>query len=183
MNITGNPYTKFLDPEKVMFQTGLGPGQVVADLGAGAGFYAVASAKIVGPKGVVYVVDILENALNNVASQSRIHGLQNIKTIRADLETQALDQIPDGSVDLGIMGNLLHQLKHRAEVMKEAFRMLKTGGKLLIVDWNDRPSPFGPGVTERIKQADAVKLGQTATFKLVRELEADRFHYGILMEK
>ena len=181
--MNSSPYTKFLDPEKVMFQTGLSQGQVVADLGAGAGFYAIASAKIVGAGGSVFVVDILENALNNVASQSRIQGLQNIKTIRADLESQTLSQIPSGSVDLVIMGNLLHQLKNRTNVMKEAFRVLKTGGKLLIVDWNDNPSPSGPAATDRIAQAEAVKLGSAAVFKLVRQLEADRFHYGVLMEK
>ena len=51
---------KFLDPEKVLFHSGLTKAQTVVDLGTGSGFYAVAASKIVGERGRVYVFDILE---------------------------------------------------------------------------------------------------------------------------
>src|SRR3989344_2387706 len=121
---------RFLDPEKILFQSGLSSGQMVADLGAGSGFFALASSKIVGDNGAVFVVDIMEHALNNVASEARLKNLRNIRPIRADLEKEtACKDIPSGQADLVIFANVLHQIKNQEKLMKQAYGLLRTDGK------------------------------------------------------
>ncbi|MBI2355901.1 MAG: methyltransferase domain-containing protein [Candidatus Doudnabacteria bacterium] len=178
------PGVRFLDPEKVLFNAGLAPGQLVADLGAGSGFFAIAASKMAGQTGRVFVVDIMEQALNHVSSEARLKGLRNIQTIRGNLEEKnACKDIPEGGVDLVILANVLHQIKNKGQLFKEAYRLLKSGGKVLVIDWNQNPSPIGPSASERISEAEAVKLAQRSTFKQVSRIEADNYHYGFLFAK
>jgi ubiquinone/menaquinone biosynthesis C-methylase UbiE len=173
----------FLDPEKVLFRSGLSAGQTVADLGAGSGFYALAAAKVVGNNGKVYVVDILESSLAHVSADARLKMIKNIQTIQADLERSNLTPIPDGSCDLVILANLLHQLKNNKNLLTQAYRILKTKGKLLVVDWSDKPSPIGPKSDERISEEAAKKLLSAAGLKLEASVETDTYHYGLIFIK
>ena len=175
---------KFLDPKQVLFQAKVSPGQTVVDLGAGNGFYALESAKLVGDKGLVYVVDILEAALNYVASTGRMQKLRNIKTIRADLDqTTACQEIPTGTADFVIAANVVHQLKKPMSLVEQAFRVLKTGGKLLVVEWNKQPSPFGPDFNPRVDVDEAKALAAANSFQPAGQVETDRYHYGLVFIK
>lgn len=177
-------HNRFLDPERVLFRSGLISGQVVADLGAGSGFYALASAKIVGNKGKVYVVDIVESALAHVEADARLRMVKNIVTIRADLEqSSGITRIPDGSCDLVVYGCLLHQLKDKKHLFSETYRILKTKGKLLVVDWNDRPGHIGPAAEQRLTQEQVNKLVSESGLKFTSEVETDPYHYGLIFIK
>jgi ubiquinone/menaquinone biosynthesis C-methylase UbiE len=184
MSFVFQPGTKFLDPERILFQSGLGKNQVVADLGAGSGFYAVASGKIVGNGGSVYVVDIMESALNHVSSEARLKGLRNIKTIRADLEQPgAVSAIPSGSADLVIFANVLHQVKNREKLLADAYSLLKTGGKVLAVEWNDEVGTFGPPAVERISENEIKQLASKKSLKFTGRIDTDKYHYGLIFVK
>lgn len=178
------PGTRFLNPEKILFQAGLGAGQLVADLGAGSGFFAVAASKMAGEAGQIYVVDIMEQALNHVSAEARLKSLRNIRTIRADLEEKdACRDIPVGVVDLVILANILHQIKNREQLLNESYRLLKTGGKVLVVEWNSNPSPIGPRVDERISEAETIKLAEKSALRQMSRIEADNYHYSLLFTK
>ncbi|HTL39226.1 MAG TPA: class I SAM-dependent methyltransferase [Methylomirabilota bacterium] len=175
---------KFLDPQRTLFAAGLTSGQVLADLGAGSGFYVIAAAKIVGPQGTVYAVDILETALDHIAAEARLNGLHNIKTIHCDLENaNSCTAIPAGSLDYVLLGNIAHQLKKQAEIFKEAYRLLKTGGKLIVLEWNDQPSPIGPSVHERLMPNAVSKFASKVSFKDAGPLPTDMYHYGLMFIK
>lgn len=179
-----NPQTNFLDPGKTLFATGLSSGMKVADLGAGAGFYAIAASKILGPQGEVYVVDILESALSRLQSEARAKGLRNIKTLRCDLEApDACMNIPKGEVDLVIMANVLHQIKNKNNLFIEAYKLLKTGGKLLVIDWNSTASPIGPEHGSRVSEEEMKKLGEAAAMRFIGEVKTDKYHYGLVFVK
>lgn len=179
-----NPGTRFLDPKQTLFEAGLVAGQVVSDLGAGSGFYALGAGQIVGEKGLVYVSDILESALGNVLSEARIRNLRNIKTIRTDLEQpQSCAAIPPGVSDVVVLANVLHQIKNKTNLLAEAYRLLKTSGKLLVVEWNDQPAPIGPVSSSRLKEKTAMELVAAASLKFVRKINTDKFHYGLIFSK
>lgn len=178
------PNQRFLDPDRILFQTGLKVGQTVADLGAGNGFYAFPAAKIVGDNGTVFVVDILESTLVHVSSQARVQNLRNIQTLRCDLEQpESCSIIPTGSADLAILANITHEVKDKKTLYRETYRILKTNGRVLVVEWNDQPSPIGPGVRERISRETVLQIASEHAFKLDREIETDRYHYGLLLIK
>ncbi|MGE5298256.1 MAG: class I SAM-dependent methyltransferase [Acidobacteriaceae bacterium] len=175
---------RFLDPEKILFRAGLANGQVVADLGAGSGFYALAASKVVGKTGKVYVVDILDSALANVAAEARMLMLKNLTAVRSDLEKQdSLSKISDSSIDLAIFGNVLHQLSSYRSLLAETYRVLKTKGHLLVVEWSDKPGPFGPRSANRLKQADVIAAITKSGMKFESEIETDPYHYGLTFIK
>lgn len=179
-----NPSNKFLDPAKVLFQSGLAAGQIVADLGSGNGFFALAAGKLVGPSGKVYAIDILADALDFTTADARIAGLSNIQTLRCDLELpRACGSIAEGSADMVIFSNIVHEMINKANLFAEAYRLLKNGGKLLIVEWNDSPSLIGPPAQTRIKSQQTEQLAKDSNFKLDRMVETDRYHYGLVFLK
>jgi ubiquinone/menaquinone biosynthesis C-methylase UbiE len=174
----------FLDPEKVLFRAGLSHGQTLADLGSGSGHYALAGAAIVGVSGQVIAVDVLESSLAHVSAEARLRMLKNIKTVQADLEkTAGVRQVPDGSCDMVVFGNLLHQIKNRTQLLKESYRLLKTQGRLVIVDWNETPSPIGPKHEDRVVERDVVKSAEAAGFKPHGHIDTDNYHYGLVFVK
>ncbi|MEJ0021744.1 MAG: class I SAM-dependent methyltransferase [Candidatus Doudnabacteria bacterium] len=183
-NFIFDPASKFLDPEKILFAAGLSAGQIVADLGTGSGFYTLAAGKIVGDGGQVFAVDILDTALDHVSAEARMKGLRNLKILRADLEqADSCRNIPTGSIDMAIMANIFHQIKNHAALFTEAYRMLKTGGKLVAIDWNDMPGPIGPMAADRVKPEVLKKLAKQTTLKEAGVLPTDIYHYGLMFIK
>lgn len=175
---------KFLDPERTLFAAGLSAGQSLADLGTGSGFYVIAAGKIFGDSGLVYAVDIIESALDHIAAEARVRGLRNVRTLRCDLETpECCRTIPTGSLDYVLLANIVHQIKNRKGLLAEAYRILKTGGKLIVIEWNDQPSPIGPQVGERLDPKAIIKLADAAHLKEAGDLPADNYHYGLMFIK
>jgi ubiquinone/menaquinone biosynthesis C-methylase UbiE len=176
--------TKFLDPEKVLFASGLSAGQSFADIGAGSGFYSVAAAKITGEQGMVYSVDILGPTLDHIAAESRLKGIRNIKTLQCDLEQKnACHIISTGSMDMVLFANIAHQVKKSANLFAEAYRLLKTGGKLVVVEWSDQPGPIGPPADQRISAVRITKLSADAAFRSAGNITTDIYHYGLVFIK
>ena len=178
------PRLKFLDPEQLLFKSGLARGQIVADLGAGNGHYAMAAAKIVGNNGQVFVIDIMEDSLGMVSSEARLKGLRNVKTIRSDLELpNATGSLPAGQIDLVIYANVLHQVKNRERLFEDAFRLLATGGKVLVVEWNNKPGPIGPPSASRITEGEIMGLAKGSSLAFESKIETDKYHYGLIFKK
>jgi len=174
----------FVNPEKILLRSALNNAEIVVDLGTGSGFYALAAAKIVGTQGKVYVVDILESALSHMAAQANLKGLKNIQTIRCDLELpSACQDIGDSGASFVIMANIISQLANKDNLMLEAYRMLKTGGKLLIVDWNKKKNPIGLSHKTKVTEDEAKKLAYSINLKFVKVVESDDYHYGLLFVK
>jgi ubiquinone/menaquinone biosynthesis C-methylase UbiE len=173
-----------MDPEKLLFKAGVSVGETIADLGAGSGHYATAAAKIIGPMGKVYVVDVQDSSLEHVMAEARLRMAKNITTIVANLDQpHALVKIPDGTCDMVLLANILHQMKDMKNVLSEVFRILKTQGKVLVVDWNDNPSAFGPKGNERVSEEDAKKIITSSGFKFTSAIDTDQYHYGLIFIK
>jgi ubiquinone/menaquinone biosynthesis C-methylase UbiE len=174
---------KFLDPEQVLFRAGLNRSAMVADLGAGSGFFAMAAAKIVGDEGKIFVVDILESSLTHISSEARIRQLRNIQTIRHDLEKPPVKLIPDGAIDLVVLANVLHQTANHQALLSECYRMLKTQGKLLIIDWNQTVGAVGPKHGARVAENIILDLTKKLNLKPQGTIETDNYHFGLLFTK
>ncbi len=174
--------SKFLNPSEIVAQSGLMQGQIVADLGCGNGFYVLPAAQMVGNSGTVYAVDVVESKLAATISIANQFGYKNIRIVQADLAKPLLE-IPQNSCDMVIVGNILHEIGNRETLIKNIYRLLKTAGRVVIVEWKKTASPFGPILDKRIdQQALEVQLMQIG-FRKVKELLADPYHYAILLEK
>lgn len=156
-------------------------GKKVADFGSGAGYFTVPLARKVGPQGNVFAIDIRPEALEVVSSKAKIEGLENIITIRCDLEKEGSSGLDDGSCDIIWIANLLFQTNDDKSVIREAKRVLKKKGTLFLIEWMPRVS-FGPQ-GKKIKKEDAIKLFKDEGFVFEEEFPTDDYHYGLIFKK
>jgi ubiquinone/menaquinone biosynthesis C-methylase UbiE len=156
----------------------------VADLGCGAmAFFTLQSAKLVGEKGQVYAVDIQKDVLSSVESRARQEGLYNIKTVWSNLEIVGAAKILSESLDYTLLVNTLFQTVKHQEVVDEAYRLLRPGGRLLLVEWIIAGGAIGPTKEMRIDPSMAKQLATKAGFKVEKEFKAGAHHYGIIFIK
>lgn len=170
----------FSNPQENVLQLGLRDGMKVADLGAGSGHYAVAAGKVVGPEGRVYAIDIQEDILKHVKDHAQDKGLRNVETVWGNFEKLGGTKLRDASVDAVILSNTLFQLDHREDAIAEIRRIVKPGGRLLIVDWAGAYGGMGPLPHRVVSEHVAEELFITAGFHKVKNFRAGPHHYSIV---
>ena len=180
----------FMNPEKIAAGFGIAPGMVVADFGSGAGYFTILLAKRIGISGKVYALDIQESALDNVRVKAKAAGLENVETIRSNLEVLGSSGLADNSQDIVLLANILFQSQLKSEIIKEAVRVLKNGGILVVIDWkraagamSDGRQGFGPPDDLRTDEVAmrSLVLGEKLVFE--NDINAGQFHYGMKFKK
>lgn len=173
---------RFLNPNEIIKKFGLEDGQRFADFGCGPGFFVIPIAHLIGETGKVYAVDVFPNALEEVKNRAEFEGLQNIELIRADLESPKSTGIKDASVDVLLLANILHQADSK-KVLAETTRVLKKGGRAVVLDWKKIKIPFGPPKESRIEPEEVKKIAEGENLKLKEEFDASAYHFGLIFEK
>ncbi|MDO8443447.1 MAG: class I SAM-dependent methyltransferase [Candidatus Azambacteria bacterium] len=172
----------FLNVEKIIEQLNVGPNMAVADFGAGHGFFSVAFAKRVGSSGQIFAVDILQAALEAIRSRARLEGLFNIKLVKGDLGKIGGSTLPEESCDMVFIANLLFQVPDKSELIGEAFRILKKGGELAIVEWKPYIS-LGPQKEQRLSEEEVKQIVAPKGFGEPKQIDAGSHHYGLIFIK
>jgi ubiquinone/menaquinone biosynthesis C-methylase UbiE len=175
---------ELIDPFKLLEEAGMRSGMTVADFGCGTiGHYVFPAAKLVGPEGKVYAVDILKSVLNGVESRIKMESANNVTTLWGDLERVNGVNLPDGALDIGLLINNLFMSKQREAMFKECTRMVKHGGKMVVVDWKPTGVSFGPSPAQRLSAEEAGKLAESAGLVLEKMLDPGKYHYGMVYRK
>jgi len=159
-------------------------GSKIADLGCGAfGYFTFLLAKIVGKSGKVYAVDIIKDSLESIKKGAKIDNLTQVETVWSDLEVFGGAKIAPSSLDSALLVNVLHQSEKKINVLKEAMRILKPGGRLLLVEWNEKDSPFILSPSYKISRQEIKKLTSFLGIKIEEDFDAGNYHYGFLLSK
>jgi ubiquinone/menaquinone biosynthesis C-methylase UbiE len=147
----------WLPPEQVLGALDLRPGMVIADIGAGSGYFTFPIAESAVNIRKVYAVDVQPQML--AILKSRIPASQTEKISPVEGRADATS-IPSVSCDLALLANLWHEIDDRSAALRECRRILRRTGRVAILDWRaDLPSPPGPPVEHRISdEAAAAEL-------------------------
>ncbi len=121
-------------PGRVIESLALQPGDRVADLGSGSGYFTFRLAEAVGPAGRVYAVDIDEDMNELVEDRAREKGIDHVETILARKHDPRL---PESGVDLILAVNSYHHLENRTDYFKNVARSLRPGGRVAIIDFRE----------------------------------------------
>ena len=176
--------TTLFDIESILRRLGVAAKQHVAELGCGNfGFFVFPLARLVGRQGKVYAVDILKSTLEEVGREAKKANLPQISPVWSNLEVFKATKIETSSLDGALLVNVLHQSEKKVEILREAVRLLKRGGQLLIVEWIDTDTPFGPEAGRRVRlealKAAVPKIG----LQIKEEFAAGPYHYGLILIK
>lgn len=175
---------ELLNADELLGHLAITEGMRLADLGCGGhGRFIIPAARLVGKKGVAYAVDILKSALEETAHKARLEGVGNLKTVWADLESVGAAKIPSASLDVAFLKNVLFQSKEHSRIFQEAYRLLKPGGQLLVADWRETATPFGPPLIDRVSAKTAKAQAAATGFRVVEEFNAGAYHYGLVFVK
>lgn len=110
----------------------LAPGQAVADIGAGAGYYTELLSKAVGPGGKVYATDIQPEMIRLLEQRVRRRRLANVVTV---LSTETGPRLPPESLDLALMVDVYHELAYPQQALRRIRESLKPGGRLALIEF------------------------------------------------
>ena len=157
-------------PDAVIRDLGLGPGQTVIDVGSGGGYFSLRFAKAVGSEGLVYAVDTNPTLLGYVGRRAAGSSLSNLHTVITDGFPSS---IPDSSASLAFIRNVYHHLDDPASYFTRMRRLLKPGGKVVIIDYRDNAGGFSfhSLFEHSVSAADVEKDMKAAGFKMERSFD------------
>ncbi len=156
----------------------------IADLGCGAfGYFVFPLTKKIGRHGKIYAVDIIKSNLENIKKAASVENLSQIETVWSDLEVYQGTKISNDSLDAAMLISVLSQSNDYKAILKEAGRMLRRDGRLLIVDWDNNKSPFDINPEKRLNKDVLKKTADELGWQIAEDFPAGKYHYALLLIK
>jgi len=165
----------WLPPATVLDALAIQPGDAIADIGAGTGYFSLPLAQAAGPLGQVYAVDSQAEMLEHLQYKLDTENISNIHVVRTEADSTGL---PTASCNLVFLANVWHEITDRAAVLIEAKRILKSRGKIAILDWRTdvEPKP-GPPLDHRLSASDAAGDLRSAGFAEVKQSNVGKYSW------
>ncbi|MFZ2151850.1 MAG: methyltransferase domain-containing protein [Minisyncoccia bacterium] len=167
----------FTDPRTHIDALGLNPGDVVVDVGAGSGAYALVAAEAVTPRGTVYAVDLNRDLLTRLKGDAQEKGFGNIEIIWGDIEIKNGIKLSDHIADAILLCNTLFMVEDKNGLVAEIKRVLKPKGKVLVVEWSDSHGGIGPHKDHVFAEEAAKELFTTYGFSISHISDDASYHY------
>ncbi len=162
-------------PDQVVRELGLRPDAVVADLGAGTGYFTVRLARAV-PHGRVLAVDIEPDMIEWVKRRAAHAGLSNVETVLAAPDDPHLAT----TIDMVLVVDTYHHLSDRSAYFRALSAHLTPHGRVAILDFRKEETPVGPPVAMRIAPAAVIDEMKGAGLSLCRKVDALPYQYLLL---
>lgn len=164
-------------PDQIMDALQIGEGSVVADLGAGGGWFTVRLARRVGPNGRVYAEDIQKEMIGAITRRMTREGLANVLTV---LGTPVDPRLPPGSLDAALMVDAYPEFEHPVTLLRNLARAMKPGGVIGIVNYKKDGGGPGPAMEVRVDPEKVIADAQAAGLKLRKEEKFLRYQYMLI---
>jgi len=174
----GKSSFNLIDPELVFAALALRKGETAIDLGCGDGRYCLAMAAQIQPGGKVVGIDLWPEGLAALELAAEDRGLTNVTTLRTDV-TRTIP-LPDHVADLVLMATVLHDFVAEGTAdgaLREARRLLKSKGRLAVLEFRKIGGPPGPPLNIRLDAKELNALVGPFEFSVVKSLEVGPFCY------
>lgn len=145
-------------PDEVIASLQIQPGTRIADLGSGNGYFTFRLAEATGSHGVVYAIDVDEEALADLDATSQTRGVSHVETVVAGEDDSGLTP---ASVDLIFLCNAYHHLSDRTSYFADLKQALRRDGRIAIIELDDAPW-FIPFMSSHQTQAETIDAEMTA---------------------
>lgn len=166
-------------PELIMDALGIADGSVVADLGAGGGWFTMYLARRVGPNGLVYAEDIQRQMIEAIARRVERERLTNIRTV---LGTPMDPRLPT-PVDAALIVDAYHEMEDPVALLKNVVSYLKPQGRIGIVDFVPGGGGPGPAPDDRVAPEIVIREASTAGLQLLDRETLPPFLYLLVFGK
>jgi len=153
-------------PHEVLTALSLKPGEVIADIGAGSGYFTFPIAHHLGPEGKVYAVDVSPDMILHLNRRIRDLKTTNVASVLADPDDPLL---PDQSIDRFFICDVWHHVANPSKYLGMMKKMLKPGGEVIMIDFHKKELPFGPPMQMKIAREDLIKQMDINGFQLTKE--------------
>ena len=176
-------------PGATLRKLGVEAGESVAEVGCGSGYFALPAARIVEPE-PVYALDLDEELLDELDKVADLQGIENVVPIHGDARNLA-SVLPE-RVDTLVVANTFHGVDDQPGLVEQAFDAIEPGGRLVVVNWHDRPretttvadEPRGPPTALRMTPAETEDAVLSASkFALDRQVDLPPYHYALLFDR
>ena len=170
--------------EEIIKKAKIKDGMKIADLGCGThGYFIFNPSFLVGNSGIVYAVDVLKRVLEDIDKTIKLENYKNVKTIWSNLENHKATKIDSMTLDIVFLVNVLHQSNKKVDLLREAIRMLKKNGMIIIVDWIQGATLIGPEKDKKIDKENLILAMQKLGLNLEEDFVAGKYHYGLIFKK
>jgi ubiquinone/menaquinone biosynthesis C-methylase UbiE len=167
-------------PTKMLELLKLKPGEVVADIGAGSGYHTFRIARIVGPRGKVYAVDIQPEMLTLIRQRMKADKVANVEPVQGTITDPKL---PAGAIDMAIMVDVYHEFSHPYEMTQALVKALKPGGKLVFVEFRLEDPQVPIKLVHRMSEKQVLKEMEPHPLRYVRTVGGLPWQHVIIFEK
>jgi len=156
------------EPDEVLKTLQLSPRDVVADIGAGGGYFTERFSKKVGPHGLVYATDVQDIMLENLKKRARTKGLHNVEVVRGEFDDPML---PENSCDLVFFSSVYKEIDNRVDYMRKVRKLLKPGGRVAIIEYRPEATAVGPPIDMRLSSEQVKRELAGSGFTLENEYD------------
>jgi len=153
-------------PHEVLTALNLKPGEVIADIGAGSGYFTFPIAHHLGPEGKVYAVDVSSDMILHLNRRIRDLKTTNVVSVLADPDDPLL---PEQSVNRFFICDVWHHVENPSKYLGMIKKVLKPGGQVIMIDFQKKELPFGPPMEMKIAREDLIKQMESNGFRLAKE--------------
>lgn len=165
-----------LSPQETLKKIGINEHDVICDIGAGSGIFTIPAAKVTN--NTVYALDINNELLEIIKQKAKREKLSNIKTMKVigdyyDIEAD--------TVDFVILVTVLHEIENKDLILTEIKRIIKSAGKLAIVEFQKQQTRMGPPVSKRIGKGEISTLCSNYGFTQIDEFYLGNNFYCIVL--
>ena len=156
-------------PDQIVEAIALKPGQSIADIGSGGGYFSLRFAEMVGKEGRIYAIDTKPEFLEYVKNSAKEKGLDNV--IPTLVSGDKLD-LPENSLDFIFMRNVTHHIPNRVEYFKNLKVFLKPDGRIIIIEYKKgKPFTFRGIFGHNVPREIVIREMEEAGYQLEREFD------------